>query len=172
MLTFNHSSFHHFVQEVVNEIQYPTSLIVALPEYHISLTSCTKWQNDERLKRSLFKKVTYMYVYINFIYWSRCHTLSRAVINKNDLCMLFIVIPLMRMVELSKYLIFKVKKTLIGEIRIMQNIKEPNYSGLYSILVLYLYWVQVNVKVPIPWYRYSIDIQQYRADTDTLQIKF
>ena len=31
-LTLNHSSFHHFVQEV-NEIQYQRSLIIALPGY-------------------------------------------------------------------------------------------------------------------------------------------
>ena len=47
MLTFDRLLFHHFVQEV-NQICYLRSLIVAHPGYQISLTSCTKWQNDER----------------------------------------------------------------------------------------------------------------------------
>ena len=36
MLTFDHSSFHHFVQEV-NEIWYLRRLILALPGYQMSL---------------------------------------------------------------------------------------------------------------------------------------
>ena len=31
----------------VNEIWYPRSLIIALPGYQNSLTSYTKWRNDE-----------------------------------------------------------------------------------------------------------------------------
>ena len=48
MPTFNHSSFHHFVQEV-NEIWYPGRDIIKLLRYQISLISCTKWQNDDQL---------------------------------------------------------------------------------------------------------------------------
>ena len=40
MLTFNGLSFCHFVQEV-NDIWYLRRLIIALPGYQISLTSCT-----------------------------------------------------------------------------------------------------------------------------------
>ena len=53
MLTFNDLSFRHFVQEV-NEIQYLRSLLIALTGYQISLTSCTKWWNDEQLKGKCF----------------------------------------------------------------------------------------------------------------------
>ena len=41
-LTFNHSSFHHIVQEV-NEIWYPGRAIINLLRYQMSLTSCTEW---------------------------------------------------------------------------------------------------------------------------------
>ena len=40
-LTFNHSSFPHFVQEV-NGIWYPGRTIINLLRYQISLTSGTK----------------------------------------------------------------------------------------------------------------------------------
>ena len=36
----------HFVQEV-NKIWYPRRTIINLLGHQISLTSCTKWQNDE-----------------------------------------------------------------------------------------------------------------------------
>ena len=56
MLAFNCSPFHHSVQEV-NEIWYPGRAIIRLPSYQISLTSCTKWRNDDQLKVSIWSKL-------------------------------------------------------------------------------------------------------------------
>ena len=50
MFTFNHSSFHHFVQ-------YLRSSIITLTGYQMSLTSCTKLGNGKRLKVSLGSKL-------------------------------------------------------------------------------------------------------------------
>ena len=53
-LTFSLLSFNHFVHKV-NEVWYLKNLIIALPRYQISLTSCITWRNGKRLNMSLFK---------------------------------------------------------------------------------------------------------------------
>ena len=58
MFKLNHSSFHHFVQEV-NEIWCLRSLIIALPGHQDSLTICTKWWNGKWLKVSTWSKLFY-----------------------------------------------------------------------------------------------------------------
>ena len=73
MLTFNHLSFHQFVQEV-NETEYLRSLIMALLGYHISLTACTKCWNGKRLNFSLWSKL-FCVKSVSFQKWYRsCYT--------------------------------------------------------------------------------------------------
>ena len=56
MLTFKHSLFGYFAQEV-NAIWYPGRAVNASPRYHILLTSCIKWPNSECLKLSVCSKL-------------------------------------------------------------------------------------------------------------------
>ena len=52
-LTISRLLFHYFVQEA-NEIWYPGRAVIKLLRYQISLTSCTKWRNDEWLNVSVW----------------------------------------------------------------------------------------------------------------------
>ena len=65
MLTFNWSPFHHFIQEA-DEIWYPGRVIIKLLGYQISLTSCTKWWNDEQLKVRVWSKLYILWDMVPF----------------------------------------------------------------------------------------------------------
>ena len=46
-----------FYKRSITSIWYPGRAIIMLLRYHISFTSCTKWQNDDQLHVSVDQKI-------------------------------------------------------------------------------------------------------------------
>ena len=68
----------HVQTNVSVHIRYLRSLIIALPGYQISLTSCTKWQNGKHLIKIILQECPFSKIRSNILTW--CHTWKLKVV--------------------------------------------------------------------------------------------